>query len=194
MQSQELLRYLKSLRELERFSELERAYSLGLDPNLDPRDRKMTPVHLTASGFIFDQSADRVLLIDHKALKKWLQPGGHVDADEVPWLAAQREAFEETGFRVKPFENVGQKMNAELIPFDIDLHPIPARPEKGEDPHHHLDFRYLLCANPELESTIQVEEIENLSWFRFDKDDLPCSSRLKDTLLRARTHLKESFL
>mgnify|MGYP003393128033 CR=1 FL=1 len=44
---------------------------------------------------------DKVLLIYHKKFKKWLPPGGHMEANETPAEAAKREVFEETGLLVE---------------------------------------------------------------------------------------------
>ncbi|MDX1745166.1 MAG: NUDIX domain-containing protein, partial [Halobacteriales archaeon] len=49
----------------------------------------------TASGFVVD--GERVLLVDHARLGRWLQPGGHIEARETPVEAAIREVREETG-------------------------------------------------------------------------------------------------
>ena len=38
-----------------------------------------------------------ILLLVHRRLGIWLQPGGHVDPGETPWEAARRETVEETG-------------------------------------------------------------------------------------------------
>src|SRR5579883_3306238 len=81
--------------------------------------RKTTPGHLTASALVIEPSYQSVLLIYHKSLKRWLQPGGHLEPNEPPAAAAQRELKEEVG----PIE---AKMHtwhcANPIPFDIDSH------------------------------------------------------------------------
>jgi len=38
-----------------------------------------TPGHLTASGFVLSPERDAVLLIFHKKLGIWVQPGGHIE-------------------------------------------------------------------------------------------------------------------
>jgi ADP-ribose pyrophosphatase YjhB (NUDIX family) len=48
----------------------------------------------TATVFILQD--DKVLLIYHKKLKKWLPPGGHLEEGELPSAGAIREAKEET--------------------------------------------------------------------------------------------------
>jgi len=50
--------------------------------------------HLTASAFVV--SSRGVVLHRHRLLGIWVQPGGHVDANEGPESAALRETLEET--------------------------------------------------------------------------------------------------
>lgn len=90
--------------------------------------------HFTASAWILDQAGEKALLLDHKKLKRWLQPGGHVDPeDETFFDAAKRETAEEAGLR--------DLIALSPAPFDVDAHTIPARP--GEPEHTHYDIRYL---------------------------------------------------
>jgi hypothetical protein len=37
------------------------------------------PGHITASGFIVNKDATKMLLVQHTKLNLWLQPGGHLD-------------------------------------------------------------------------------------------------------------------
>src|SRR5579859_5727867 len=43
----------------------------------------------------------KALLVKHRRAQIWLSPGGHVEPDELPHLAAEREFWEETGIKVK---------------------------------------------------------------------------------------------
>lgn len=98
----------------------------------------------TATVYIFD--GERVLLIHHKKLGKWLPPGGHIDANELPPDAAVREAFEETGLHVELIrdENIDiDYPNARSFarPWMCLLEEIPAHGEQGA--HQHMDFIYV---------------------------------------------------
>ena len=48
----------------------------------DIYDSKNTVGHITASGFIFSKEDRKILLLDHKKLKKFIQPGGHVEPED----------------------------------------------------------------------------------------------------------------
>lgn len=95
------------------------------------------PGHFTASAFVLSPAGDALLLIHHAKLHRWLQPGGHVDPDDVSLLeAARREVREEVG--ISELELLGEGA------FDLDVHDIPAL--KGDPPHAHFDVRFLFRA------------------------------------------------
>jgi 8-oxo-dGTP pyrophosphatase MutT (NUDIX family) len=100
------------------------------------RDHFM-PGHFTASGFVLAPDSGALLLIHHRKLNRWLQPGGHVErADTDIAAAARRELREEVGLAVSPLES-------DAI-FDLDVHAIPAL---GREPaHEHFDVRFLFRA------------------------------------------------
>lgn len=95
--------------------------------------------HITASAWIVSQNLQHVLLMHHRKLDKWLQPGGHADGDTNLAGVALREAHEESGL-------TSLRLLRQDI-FDVDVHAIP---ERGNEPAHlHYDVRYLLTANPQ---------------------------------------------
>jgi 8-oxo-dGTP pyrophosphatase MutT (NUDIX family) len=107
-----------------------------LDVHDDALHRSCRRGHLTGSALVLDDAGERVVVLHHRKLQRWLQPGGHCDGDANLAAVALREATEETGtdgLRVHP------------VAIDVDVHEV-APPAEG--PHLHLDVRYLVVAPP----------------------------------------------
>jgi 8-oxo-dGTP pyrophosphatase MutT (NUDIX family) len=100
----------------------------------DPFTRKETE-HVTASAVVARPDGSAFLLVHHRRLDRWLQPGGHIEPeDESTLAAALREAREETGI-----ESLEAPFDGRIL--DLDVHPIPAFPDRP--PHVHFDLRYV---------------------------------------------------
>ena len=127
-----------------------------------PFDRRITEGHLTGSAVVASAHGDRVLLLHHRKLQRWLQPGGHADPGELAGEAvALREAWEETGIPGLSLHPGAPR------PLDVDVHAIPAF---GSEPAHaHLDLRYLVIAP--LHDTIARSAVEtsDARWFEWDE-------------------------
>ena len=128
--------------------------------------RKNFSGHITTSAFIIDVGYKEILLLRHKSLGRWLQPGGHVEADDSLLLSAQREAEEETGIPKIQLLNVSLFEDNET-PFDIDSHYIPANLKKQEDGHYHHDLRYLFVYTGDGKIDYNEEESTGLKWVKF---------------------------
>jgi 8-oxo-dGTP pyrophosphatase MutT (NUDIX family) len=120
-------------------------------------DRRRWDGHLTGSAFILDASGERLLLLFHRKLNRWLQPGGHGEPGETdPLAVARREALEESGIAGLALHPRAPGL------FDVDVHPIPARGE--ELAHEHLDLRYLFVAPPGATLAPAEGESRQLAW------------------------------
>ena len=121
----------------------------------EPRsaDRDLAFGHLTASALVVNLPGTHALLIYHRKLERWLQPGGHADGSFDLLAAATREVLEETGVPTVP---------ASTEPLDLDIHLIPPRGEVAA--HWHYDVRYLLRATDDT-ITMQEEEVADARWF-----------------------------
>ena len=88
--------------------------------------------HFTASAFVLREDGAPLAIL-HAKLKRWLQPGGHMELSDLsPLDAARRELIEETSLsRVEPLS---------YDPVDVDIHLIPAR--GAMEAHEHFDLRY----------------------------------------------------
>jgi 8-oxo-dGTP pyrophosphatase MutT (NUDIX family) len=127
-------------------------------------ERTCRPGHVTASAWIVPPNGDRVLLVHHRKLDRWLQPGGHCDGQSDLLAAALREAQEETGLcRLRPSDP-----SPDATPLDLDIHLIPARYDAAgqlvEDAHEHHDVRFLIVAEGDLTPQVS-EESHDVRWF-----------------------------
>lgn len=133
-----------------------------VEANTDAFERSLLIGHVTGSAWIVSPDRTQTLLIHHRKLNRWLQPGGHADGDPDVAAVALREAQEETGLSslwLVPSEKVpGQP----ILIFDVDVHSIPARHNVPE--HLHYDIRFLLEADP-AEPLETSDEVNNSQWF-----------------------------
>ncbi len=119
----------------------------------DALHRSCPQGHLTGSGLVIDPARRQTLLIHHRKLDLWLQPGGHADGDGNLAGVAMKEVREETGL-------TGLRVISPAI--DVDIHVIPERPNEPE--HLHLDLRFvLLCAPHAIEAP--NAETKGARWF-----------------------------
>ena len=139
------------------FAELNHAVSVS--------SRRNSQGHITGSAYVVDLTAQKILLIFHRGLQRWLQPGGHLEEAEMPWIGAAREAREETGVQslsLLPWH--AQNANA---PLDFEVHTIPKNIAKGEPQHFHYDFRYVFFSKSNEVLKPQLEEVAQARWFGF---------------------------
>ena len=117
-----------------------------------PFHRETQAGHFTGSAWLVSADGERALLMLHRKLGRWLQPGGHADGDPDLAGVALREAGEETGLA-----------DLVVLPgiFDVDRHVIPARRDEPE--HWHYDVRHVVVARGSEEVVLNEESLE-LAW------------------------------
>ncbi|AYQ32290.1 NUDIX hydrolase [Runella sp. SP2] len=116
-------------------------------------ERSLPIGHITGSAWVVDETGQFVLLMHHRKLDRWFQPGGHADGEWNILQVAIKEAQEETG--LESVEVVSDSI------YDVDVHLIPAN---TKDPaHFHYDIRFLLRANKAIPLKINNES-KNLVW------------------------------
>jgi 8-oxo-dGTP pyrophosphatase MutT (NUDIX family) len=138
---------------------------------------QFTPGHVTCTALVLHPREDRVLLMYHHRLHRWLLPGGHVeDFDASLAEAAAREAQEETRVRV----------DLAVVPFlaGIDVHAIPPRKAKPLHLHHDL----IWCFRAASEKVEITDEARSVMWAdSSDCDRLNVAASIRNAILRART-------
>ena len=145
--------------EAESLSEPVRRLSQGVDL----ASRCTFPMHVTVGALLV--RGEEILLVDHRAYGILLQPGGHLEPEDVTLVdAALRELVEETG--VDP----GRIFAASLAPVYVEYGRVPARPDKDEPAHFHLDLGYSFIASARVEvGRVQEAEIDAATWYPLDE-------------------------
>lgn len=121
-------------------------------------DRELLEGHVTGSAWILNPERTHVLMMHHKKLDRWFQPGGHCDGEPDVQAVAAKEAQEETGLVVSPLSNAI---------LDVDVHVIPER--KAVPEHKHYDIRFLFSAEMDREVLDDNEEANEVRWIELGK-------------------------
>jgi 8-oxo-dGTP pyrophosphatase MutT (NUDIX family) len=131
---------------------------------------QFTPGHITATGPVLAPDSERLLLVHHRRLDRWLLPGGHVERDDAQiWDTARREVIEETGAQLVTA--------ARPRLAGLDVHGIPVKHGEPYHLHHDLIFQFQAITEH-----LQVsEESRAVAWCapgEFHRYDLPPNVRL----------------
>ena len=117
--------------------------------------RELWPVHVTGSTWVVNARRDKVLLLHHRKLDQWFQPGGHADGDHDILRVALKETIEETGLNEQQIRLVSEDV------FDVDIHRIVAN--QHDPQHEHIDIRFLV----EIDDALPVpgnDESHDIIW------------------------------
>ena len=111
--------------------------------------------HVTGSSWVVNPARSHALMLHHRKLDLWLQPGGHADGDADLHNVVIKETSEESGINVENITLLSHDV------FDIDIHTIYAN---QYDPRHdHYDIRFLL----EIDDSLPVpgnNESHQIAW------------------------------
>ena len=165
--------------------DLRRRYLAHLNGHPDAMWRECHPDHLTASVLIFSSDHTQVLLTLHKIVHRWLQTGGHCEADD-PSLAesALREGREESGIN---------NLSIDPRPVWLSHHAVPncGDPSRGPiSPSHHLDVQYVAVAPPGAKH-VTSDESDDLQWFGVDELPVDTDTSVCELTLAGVKRLRE---
>ena len=139
--------------------------------------------HFTASALIFRDN--KVCLLLHKKLGVWLNPGGHIEADENPDEALRREVKEETGLNIVILGDVDTSLGTDQA--EVMHVPYCVLCERIAEGHYHNDLIYLCkSVGDEEDFAAGPDESENIGFYsEEDTLELPMFPNTRAMLIKA---------
>ena len=110
---------------------------------------------------VFIVYKNKVLLVYHSSLKKWLPVGGHIELDEDPEEALFRETKEETGLDI---EILGNKLDLRTDTFKSLFTPSYLDIHKINETHRHVGMVYFAKALTD-KVVLEEDEHDEIRWF-----------------------------
>ncbi|MGV9182927.1 NUDIX domain-containing protein [Arcanobacterium canis] len=138
--------------------------------------------HLTASAIMLSEDLSQTLLVFHKKAQMWLQPGGHLEEDDLSLReAALREVREETG--------VSDFVGVIPTPADINVHQLG---DGFSGCREHWDIGFAVIASTQARLHIS-DESAGLRWFAVDAlpEDTDVAPRVAAAISAVRRHHSE---
>ncbi len=110
--------------------------------------------------YIFNREETHTLLMNHRKLSRWVPPGGKIDPNEIPDIAAVREVKEETELDVELIGEVAPVPGGYVRPFGVQLNEvIPGSKE-------HIDLIYVAIPKDDTQQlNVSEREAAELKWF-----------------------------
>lgn len=99
-------------------------------------DRALMHGHVTGSAWVINPARTHALMLHHRKLDRWFQPGGHADGDHDILQVVLKEVSEESGIALEQIRLLSDDI------FDVDVHTI--YPSQHDSRHEHFDIRFLL--------------------------------------------------
>ncbi len=114
------------------------------------------PKHLVSYFVLYDPEQRKVLLFDHIKAELWLPSGGHIEKDEHPKMAVEREALEELNIKAEFLSG---------LPFFI-TQTVTVGKTAG---HTDVSLWYVLQGNSTELIEYEKEEFNGYKWFSVDE-------------------------
>ena len=123
-------------------------------------ERTLQPGHVSGSAWVVNPTRDYVMLMHHRKLNMWLQPGGHADGDNDILRVVLKETSEESGIDLSNIFLVSEDV------FDVDVHTVYE--SEHEQRHVHFDVRFLV----EVDDHVPIpgnDESHDIGWIPLDE-------------------------
>jgi len=122
----------------------------------------------TVSAYIMHPTEPKLCLHYHKKLRKWLQPGGHIELNEDPLQALEHELLEETGLTIKQYNIIEptdqpRPRNTKKIPLPININV-----HSNDSMHSHIDYVFLVKSST-VKLLPQQGESPIIEWLTIDE-------------------------
>lgn len=155
--------------------------------------------HFTATAYIVAKLGGeiKVLLHKHKKLNIWIAIGGHIEKDENPVEALQREVMEETNLKIKILNTEKllkvKGINEIFPPVALVEEDVPSYKQslrsgdlENEPFHIHMDLIYFtFCKNPK-----RIKMEDEYGWF--SRNELK-KAKLKKEVLKFATEALDAY-
>lgn len=118
-------------------------------------NRELMHGHVTGSAWVVNPARTHTLMLHHRKLDRWFQPGGHADGDPDILQVVTKEVSEESGIALEHIKLLSDEI------FDVDVHTI--YPSQYDDRHEHFDIRFLI----EIDDRIEIpgnNESHQVGW------------------------------
>lgn len=137
------------------------------------KERNNLELNRTLTATVYIINGDKVLLHKHKKYNTLFPVGGHIEADELPHEAALREAYEESGLKVKLYNNEEQ---LELGRVQQLPRPINLLLENIGHEKENIDFIYFATTD-----TFELcpEDGESREFYWLTKEDIENNPNIK---------------
>ncbi len=138
--------------------------------------RTCRPSHLTASLLVVNPEVTQILLHLHRRSGRWLQFGGHIEANDPTLVAAAlREGREESGLLGIAVHPGG--------PLTLDNHAVTCR---TNGPSRHLDVQFLAVDAGHDVPAVSAESVDVRWW---NTDEAPVDDSVRAMIEQARLRL-----
>nr|WP_314464931.1 NUDIX hydrolase [uncultured Clostridium sp.] len=142
--------------------------------------RENAAAHISASGWVVNQTMDQVLMAYHNIYHSWAWTGGHADGEKDLLAVAMREAREETG--IKTVTPVTDKI------VSLEVLTVDGHEKNGAyvSSHLHLNVTYLLKGDDREEIRNKEDENSKVGWFSLND----CLEAVNEPWMKERIYKK----